>query len=92
MSTAGPVRSNTHSKTLATWAAVLGGFFGLHRFYLRGMADPWGWLHAAAAFLGMMGVQRIRSLGVDDPHAATIKDREVRMARRRIVQSSHNYR
>lgn len=69
MSTAGPVRSNIHSKTLATWAAVLGGFFGLHRFYLRGMADPWGWLHAAAAFLGMMGVQRIRSLGVDDPLA-----------------------
>ena len=25
------------SKTLATWVAVLGGFFGLHRFYLRGL-------------------------------------------------------
>lgn len=57
------------SKTLATWVAVLGGFFGLHRFYLRGLGDPWGWLHAAAAFLGLMGVQRIRSLGVDDPAA-----------------------
>ena len=59
-------RTPPRSKTLATWAAVLGGFFGLHRFYLRGMADPWGWLHAAAAFLGLMGVQRLRSLGVDD--------------------------
>jgi hypothetical protein len=57
------------SKTLATWVAVLGGFFGLHRFYLRGLTDPWGWLHAAAAFLGLMGVQRVRSLGVDDPAA-----------------------
>ena len=57
------------SKTLTTWAAVLGGFFGLHRFYLRGMTDPWGWLHAAAAFIGLMGVQRIRTLGVDDAPA-----------------------
>lgn len=55
-----------HSKTLTTWAAVLGGFFGLHRFYLRGMTDPWGWLHAAAAFLGLVGVQRVNTLGVDD--------------------------
>lgn len=57
------------TKTLATWAAVLGGFFGLHRFYLRGMADPWGWLHALASFIGLMGIQRIRTLGVDDAAA-----------------------
>jgi len=57
------------SKTLATWTAVLGGFMGLHRFYLRGLRDPWGWLHAAAAFLGCMGVQRMRTLGVDDAAA-----------------------
>jgi TM2 domain-containing membrane protein YozV len=38
----------THkNKTLATLlAAVLGGA-GIHRFYLRGLIDPWGWLHAA---------------------------------------------
>lgn len=57
------------SKTVATWAAVLGGFFGLHRFYLRGLSDPWGWLHALAAFIGLMGVQRLRTLGVDDQAA-----------------------
>ena len=54
------------SKTLATWAAVLGGFIGLHRFYLRGVRDPWGWLQAAASFVGLLGVQRMRTLGVDD--------------------------
>ena len=48
---------------------MLGGFFGLNRFYLRGMTDPWGWLHAEAAFSGLMGVQRIRTLGVDDAPA-----------------------
>lgn len=57
------------SKTLATWTAVLGGFIGLHRFYLHGLRDPWGWLHAAAAFLGVMGLQRMRTLGVDDAAA-----------------------
>lgn len=57
------------SKMLATWVAVLGGFLGLHRFYLRGLSDPWGWVHAAAAFLGLMGIQRVRSLGVDDAAA-----------------------
>jgi hypothetical protein len=68
-----PARSSTlHSKTLTTWAAVLGGFFGLHRFYLRGLGDPWGWLHAAAAFLGLMGLQRIRGLGVDDQLATLL--------------------
>lgn len=54
------------SKTVATWAAVIGGFIGLHRFYLRGLRDPWGWLHAVAAFIGIVGVQRMRTLGVDD--------------------------
>ena len=57
------------SKTVTTWAAVLGGFIGLHRFYLRGLRDTWGWLHAAAAFMGLIGVQRMRSLGVDDAAA-----------------------
>ena len=30
------------SKTLATWAALLGGSLGLHRFYLYGLRDRWG--------------------------------------------------
>jgi len=36
------------NKTFATLlAAVLGGV-GLHRFYLRGFGDKWGWLHFAS--------------------------------------------
>ncbi|MFT3665982.1 hypothetical protein [Piscinibacter sp.] len=54
------------SKTLATWIAVLGGTFGLHRFYLRGLRDPWGWLHLPPALLGLYGVQRMNELGQDD--------------------------
>jgi TM2 domain-containing membrane protein YozV len=35
------------NKTLAVFlAAVLGGA-GIHRFYLRGKRDAWGWLHLA---------------------------------------------
>jgi TM2 domain-containing membrane protein YozV len=42
------LQSTHKNKTLATLlAAVLGGA-GLHRFYLRGLQDRWGWLHLAA--------------------------------------------
>ncbi len=54
------------SKTLATWIAVLGGTFGLHRFYLHGLRDRWGWLHVPLALLGLAGVQRMNELGQDD--------------------------
>ncbi len=33
------------NKTLATFLAFLLGAIGLHRFYLRGFGDLWGWLH-----------------------------------------------
>lgn len=36
------------NKTLATLLAFLFGGFGIHRFYLGGMADKWGWLHLAS--------------------------------------------
>lgn len=35
------------NKTLATLLALLFGFIGLHRFYLYGRRDLWGWLHFA---------------------------------------------
>ena len=57
------------SKTLATWLAVVGGGFGLHRFYLHGLRDLWGWLHVPMTLLGMAGVQRMLAFGIDD-HAA----------------------
>lgn len=36
------------NKTLATLLAFTLGGLGLHRFYLKGFGDRWGWLHAAA--------------------------------------------
>ncbi len=56
----------TRSKTLATWIAVIGGSLGLHRFYLRGLTDPWGWLHPLPTFAGLLGLQRIQQFGQDD--------------------------
>lgn len=54
------------SKTLATWLGVLGGGFGLHRFYLGGLKDVWGWLHVPATLIGLAGMQRMVAFGVDD--------------------------
>lgn len=54
------------SKTLATWLALLGGSAGLHRFYLHGLSDAWGWLHPVSALLGLYGVQRALTFGQDD--------------------------
>lgn len=54
------------SKTLATWIAVLGGAFGLHRFYLYGPRDWVGWLHPLPTLVGAVGVLRMRALGQDD--------------------------
>lgn len=54
------------SKTVATWAAVLGGALGLHRFYLRGVGDVLGWLHWLPTGAGLVGVQRMGALGQDD--------------------------
>ncbi|MEO8058875.1 MAG: hypothetical protein ABI671_11155 [Burkholderiales bacterium] len=54
------------SKTLATWIAVVGGCFGLHRFYLHGLKDLPGWLVVAPTLAGLYGVRRMRHLGVDD--------------------------
>lgn len=54
------------SKTVATWIAIVGGWLGLHRFYLHGMRDLPGWLHPLPALVGLYGVQRARSLGQDD--------------------------
>jgi len=54
------------SKTVATWLAVLGGWLGLHRFYLHGLRDPIGWCFAPPALVGLVGVQRMRAFGVDD--------------------------
>jgi TM2 domain-containing membrane protein YozV len=36
------------NKAFATLLAAVTGGIGLHRFYLRGRADRWGWLHVAS--------------------------------------------
>ncbi|MEO7338106.1 MAG: hypothetical protein ABIV63_16150 [Caldimonas sp.] len=54
------------SKTFATWLALLGGCLGLHRFYLYGFGDRWGWLLWLPTAVGAYGVLRMRALGQDD--------------------------
>lgn len=54
------------SKTVATWLALLGGAFGLHRFYLYGMNDRWGWLIPLPTIAGLFGIQRMLIYGQDD--------------------------
>jgi hypothetical protein len=54
------------SKALATWIAIVAGAFGLHRFYLHGVRDGWGWLYPVPTLLGLYGVRRMQLLGQDD--------------------------
>lgn len=54
------------SKTIAVWLAVLGGALGLHRLYLKGLDNLWGWLHLLPTTLGIYGLERILTLGQDD--------------------------
>src|SRR5882762_3813569 len=54
------------SKTLATWIAVAFGSLGLHRFYLHGFRDVWGWLYPLPTFIGIYGLQRVQQFGQDD--------------------------
>ena len=54
------------SKTLATWLALIGGGLGLHRFYLHGLRDVWGWLWWLPSLLGAYGVERVFKFGQDD--------------------------
>ena len=54
------------SKAVATWLAILGGAFGLHRFYLHGVRDLWGWLYPVPTVIGLYGVHRMQTLGQDD--------------------------
>ena len=66
-----PAPPGYRSKTICTWVALVGGSLGLHRFYLHGFRDPWGWLFPWPTLIGLYGVQRMRQLGADD-HAAWV--------------------
>jgi len=54
------------NKTGAAWLAFLGGPVGLHRFYLHGLQDVWGWLFSVPTALGLYGIARVQQLGLDD--------------------------
>ena len=54
------------NKTLALWLTFLGGPLGLHRFYLFGRKDTLGRLLPLPTLLGLYGVYRARTIGVDD--------------------------
>lgn len=58
--------SPTKHKAIATWLALLAGVFGVHRFYLHGLKDRWGWAFPLPTLLGLAGVQRMQTLGQDD--------------------------
>lgn len=54
------------NKTLAAWLAFLGGPFGLHCFYLRGASSTLGWLLPIPTVLGLYGIERVQTYGLDD--------------------------
>jgi hypothetical protein len=72
MTTVAEVVPSYKSKTFATWIAVAGGSLGLHRFYLHGFKDRWGWLFVWPTLVGLYGVLRMRALGGDDHLAWTL--------------------
>jgi hypothetical protein len=54
------------NKTLAAWLTFLCGPLGLHRFYLFGLSDVWGWLLPLPTALGVYGMNRALTYGQDD--------------------------
>ncbi len=55
------------NKTLAAWLTFVGGPLGLHRLYLFGAADRLAWLLPIPSLIGLYGVYRARSIGLEDP-------------------------
>lgn len=45
--------SKHKNKTIATLLALTLGGLGMHRFYLGGLRDRWGWLHLSAVPLSV---------------------------------------
>ena len=54
------------NKTVAAWLAFVGGTLGLHRFYLYGRGDLLGWMLPVPTALGLYGIERVQSYGLDD--------------------------
>jgi hypothetical protein len=58
--------TTSKSKSIATWLAVVAGTLGVHRFYLHGVRDFWGWMHPLPTIVGLSGIVRMSNLGQDD--------------------------
>lgn len=56
----------SRSKTIATWLALLGGPLGLQRLYLHGWRDLLAWACWIPTLMGVWGIWRARTLGLDD--------------------------
>jgi hypothetical protein len=54
------------NKTLSVWLTFLLGPLGMHRFYLHGFTDIFGWLLPLPTALGWYGIQRTLEFGQDD--------------------------
>ena len=55
------------NKTLAAWLSIVTGTLGLHRFYMFGWRDAWGWAMVLMSLLGAYGFERAQTMGLDDP-------------------------
>ena len=55
------------NKTLAAWLTFVGGPLGLHRFYLFGIASRLLWILPIPTLLGLYGIYRAHTLGLEDP-------------------------
>jgi hypothetical protein len=54
------------NKTLAVWITFLVGPLGLGRLYLKGKFDATAWMLILPTLIGLYGIQRARSIGLDD--------------------------
>jgi hypothetical protein len=54
------------SKTVTAWLALLLGAAGVHRWYLHGWRDFGAWCFLLPSVLGLIGVLRMRTQGLDD--------------------------
>ena len=52
---------------MAAWLSIGTGTLGLHRFYMFGWRDAWGWTMVLMSLLGAYGFERAQTMGLDDP-------------------------
>jgi Na+(H+)/acetate symporter ActP len=55
------------NKSLVCWLSLVGGPFGLARFFMFGLRDSVGWALLFMSLLGVYGFERAQSFGLDDP-------------------------